>query len=134
MSDVTYCSCSNPASNGSRCDLKTLSGFATASKVTRSPIFAPSGGSISAPCSWSPVEAHSSMPFDGKPPSLRGFRLHRTHTRWPCISSKVWKARIPEPIWRGSASPTSTSSQYNLGMLTRFNKDTSRIRGGSTHG
>lgn len=50
-------------------------------KVTRSPILAPSGGSISAPCSWSSVDAHSSMPFEGNPPSFRGFRLHRTHTR-----------------------------------------------------
>ena len=84
------------------------------SNCIRSPTWDPSGGRISAPFEWSGVEAHNSMPFDGYPANFLTFMLHITHTSWPIIDSAEWNARIPDPMLRGDASPTSTRSQINL--------------------
>lgn len=66
---------------------------ASASKKTRSPIAAASGGIKGSTQSCASFEAQSSMPFDLMPRMFLGFRLQRTTTSLSCTAGHACLSR-----------------------------------------
>mmetsp|Transcript_13757 Transcript_13757/g.28122 ORF Transcript_13757/g.28122 Transcript_13757/m.28122 type:complete len:262 (+) Transcript_13757:67-852(+) len=87
---------------------------------TLSPTSAPTGTSTNLTTSCSSLLAHSTIPWEGNPASLRSLRLQTTKTFLPSKSSSFTKPWRPLAIILGSSSPTSTSSQKSFSDSSCF--------------
>mmetsp|Transcript_769 Transcript_769/g.1590 ORF Transcript_769/g.1590 Transcript_769/m.1590 type:complete len:327 (+) Transcript_769:107-1087(+) len=94
--------------------------FSASPHVIRSPGVDPSGATRSSTFSCAASDAASNIPFDFTPAILRGFKFATTTTSLPNTSSLLIYCAKPEQIKRGSPSPHSTVSIYNLSLSGWF--------------